>query len=252
MIKIHSTTREILYCMRSDKRLKLIDRGLLDTLVHLPEKWNFSIAGLESILPDGTYAIKASINRLEAFGYVKRNKQPHNSSGQFSNCDIEISLPTGVKSPSTVNPTQYDKNNTDDIDRDSTSEKNVSSKHSVSTTQLACTIDKILSDVGSSELTDNKSSYLSNLAEVRPLTDSETRQITHNVLARIDTITNLPKYVSACVINQASKPPRKSNPVNNKKTNYNIGSKPKRNIFNQIPRRNYDFSAIESMLLQYQ
>jgi len=58
-----------------DKRLNLKDRGLLCTLISLPDNWEFSVNGLAASLEDGRDSIKASLNRLEEFGYLKRTEE---------------------------------------------------------------------------------------------------------------------------------------------------------------------------------
>ena len=58
-----------------DKELCLKDRGLLCTLCSLPDKWNFSIAGLCAIVPDGKESITNSLNRLEQLGWRLKEKQ---------------------------------------------------------------------------------------------------------------------------------------------------------------------------------
>lgn len=57
-----------------DMNLKIKDRGLLTTLLSLPDNWEFSVMGLSKILPDGYNTIQNSLNRLETFGYLKRKK----------------------------------------------------------------------------------------------------------------------------------------------------------------------------------
>lgn len=48
-----------------DKDLSMKDRGVLCTICSLPDGWEFSIAGLSSIVPDGVDAIRKSIFNLE-------------------------------------------------------------------------------------------------------------------------------------------------------------------------------------------
>ena len=55
-----------------DKELSLKNRGLLCTLCSLPDGWDFSIAGLSAIIPDGKDAIRNSLFDLENIGYIKR------------------------------------------------------------------------------------------------------------------------------------------------------------------------------------
>lgn len=56
-----------------DRELSLKDRGLFCTLSSLPDGWNFSVAGLSSILPDGKNAISTAMAHLEKCGYLERN-----------------------------------------------------------------------------------------------------------------------------------------------------------------------------------
>ena len=57
-----------------DKRLSLVDRGLLVTLLSLSDGWNLSNRGLQKILPDGRDKIARSMNRLIDLGYVTREQ----------------------------------------------------------------------------------------------------------------------------------------------------------------------------------
>lgn len=57
-----------------DKNLSMKDRGVLCTLCSLPDGWNFSIAGLSAIVPDGIDSIRQSIFHLEDYGYIERTK----------------------------------------------------------------------------------------------------------------------------------------------------------------------------------
>lgn len=66
----------------SDKRLSLKDRGLLCTLISLPDNWAFSLAGLATIIADGKSAIRATLNRLEELGYLRRYEE-RDSKGRF-------------------------------------------------------------------------------------------------------------------------------------------------------------------------
>ena len=106
-----------------DKTLKLFDRGLLITLMSLPDNWKFSARGLAAILCDGRDAITAGLQRLEARGYLVREQL--REKGKYSVECLRINLspnepvaekplpekPAPVKTspgkPSTVNPAQY-------------------------------------------------------------------------------------------------------------------------------------------------
>ena len=71
-----------------DKKLSMKDRGVLCTLISLPDGWDFSINGLSAIVPDGTSSIRASIENLEKLGYLVRTKT-RDSQGHFTST-IEI------------------------------------------------------------------------------------------------------------------------------------------------------------------
>lgn len=65
-----------------NKRLSLKARGLLGTLLSLPEDWEYSINGLENILKENETAIKSTINELKRNGYLAVDKSK-NSEGKF-------------------------------------------------------------------------------------------------------------------------------------------------------------------------
>ena len=73
-----------------DSKLKMIDRGTLCTICSLPDGWNFSVAGLCAIVPDGKSALSNSLNRLEKIGYLKRTTI-HGKHGKFET-EIEVLL----------------------------------------------------------------------------------------------------------------------------------------------------------------
>ena len=58
--------------MLRDMRLGVTERGLLLTMLSLPDNWNFSIKGLSRILPDGCAKIGTALHNLEAAGYLVR------------------------------------------------------------------------------------------------------------------------------------------------------------------------------------
>lgn len=58
-----------------DRNLSMKDRGVFCTLCSLPDEWEFSIAGLSAIVPDGKDAIRASLDNLENLGYMHRLKK---------------------------------------------------------------------------------------------------------------------------------------------------------------------------------
>ena len=117
-----------------DKELSMKDRGVLCTLFSLPDGWEFSVAGLSSIVPDGVDSISKSIIRLEELGYIERTKT-RDENGKFTTyIEVFIEKKTVVDLPSreirdgksvtdnpqrenrdgfsvTGNPVQYNKDN---------------------------------------------------------------------------------------------------------------------------------------------
>ncbi len=93
-------------CIMHDKSLKLFDRGLLVTLMSLPDNWNFSINGLATILSDGRDSIRGGIDRLQEKGYLIKEQMRKN--GKFSDICLRINVapnkPLSEK-PTTGKPT---------------------------------------------------------------------------------------------------------------------------------------------------
>ena len=57
-----------------DRNLGWTERGVLMTMLSLPDGWDFSSAGLTNIVPDGLTKTKASLKKLEEAGYLQRNR----------------------------------------------------------------------------------------------------------------------------------------------------------------------------------
>ena len=60
--------------MLRDMRLGMTERGLLLTMLSLPDNWNFSIKGLSCILPDGETKIGTALKNLSKTGYLVRRR----------------------------------------------------------------------------------------------------------------------------------------------------------------------------------
>lgn len=54
-----------------DKELSLKAKGLLATILSLPENWDFSIKGICATIKEGTTAVYSAIDELKTFGYCK-------------------------------------------------------------------------------------------------------------------------------------------------------------------------------------
>lgn len=85
-----------------DKDLNMRDRGMMLTLMSFPPEWNFSIKGLEKIVPDGRDAISSSLQRLEEKQYLVR-VQERDEKGKFAGTKIYIN-PNPKENPMTGEP----------------------------------------------------------------------------------------------------------------------------------------------------
>ena len=72
-----------------DKNLSLTERGMLLTLLSLPDNWHLTIKGLSQILPDGKDKISNTLNSLIEKGYVTR-VQSRGIRGKFDSTDLEV------------------------------------------------------------------------------------------------------------------------------------------------------------------
>lgn len=65
-----------------DERVSLKARGLMTTMLYLPDSWDFSVAGLTKLIPDGEASIKTSMKELEQCGYIVK-EQIRGANGKF-------------------------------------------------------------------------------------------------------------------------------------------------------------------------
>ncbi len=72
-----------------DKNLSMAERGLLTTLLSLPDNWQLTIRGLSQILPDGKEKISNNLNKLIEKGYVTR-EQGRGTKGKFDSTILEV------------------------------------------------------------------------------------------------------------------------------------------------------------------
>ena len=73
-----------------NKNLGLKEKGMLITLLSLPDGWRFSVEGLAEVLPDGKTAIRSAVQKLESMGYLKRTPSKDDL-GRFNGYDWIIS-----------------------------------------------------------------------------------------------------------------------------------------------------------------
>lgn len=94
-----------------NKELSLKGKGLLTTLLSLPDNWTFSERGLTSLSKDGRDSLRSGLEELEEQGYLVRHIG-RNDKGQFTNTIYNVyEIPTKDKprleNPTLDNPTAY-------------------------------------------------------------------------------------------------------------------------------------------------
>ena len=72
-----------------DNALSLKARGLLSTLLALPEDWDFSLKGLTAICKEGIDAIREAVKELENCGYLVRSRV-RNERGQMESVACSV------------------------------------------------------------------------------------------------------------------------------------------------------------------
>lgn len=65
-----------------DTSLSYKARGILSTILSLPDNWDYTLAGLAKIANDGAASVRAGIVELEKAGYITRS-QGRNEKGIF-------------------------------------------------------------------------------------------------------------------------------------------------------------------------
>lgn len=94
----------------SDSNLSLKARGLLATMLSLPDNWKFSENGLCSILPkDGQASIRSGIKELKEAGYLKQDQQRDNA-GKLTGVIWTISDKPHLENPHFENPSVVNPN----------------------------------------------------------------------------------------------------------------------------------------------
>ena len=122
-----------------DPNLSNKARGLLSTMLSLPDNWDYTTRGLAKICKDGVDGITAQLKELEQYGYLIRNRirdtsgrivdmeyiiyeRPHPASPDTENPDM-VKPDTGLPRPET--PAQMNRMSTDETITD------LSSTHSI-------------------------------------------------------------------------------------------------------------------------
>lgn len=82
---------------RSDLSLKA--RGMLCTMLSLPDDWEFSENGLQAILKDGQTSVRSAIKELETAGFLSRTRE-RDESGRMGRCIWTVSDYPRFENPS--------------------------------------------------------------------------------------------------------------------------------------------------------
>lgn len=85
---------------KSDLSLKA--RGMLCTMLSLPDDWEFSENGLQAILKDGQTSVRSAIKELEAAGFLSRTRE-RDESGRMGRCIWIVSDYPRFENPNLVN-----------------------------------------------------------------------------------------------------------------------------------------------------
>ncbi|NCC44556.1 MAG: helix-turn-helix domain-containing protein [Clostridia bacterium] len=94
MSKIYRTEKNDNYTVMCNHHLKnrelsLKAKGLLSQMLSFPDGWNFNLKGLATLNKDGVDSIRATMNELEAAGYVTRNRS-RNEKGQLLGTEYTV------------------------------------------------------------------------------------------------------------------------------------------------------------------
>lgn len=92
-----------------DKNLTLKAKGLLSWMLSNTEDWDYTVAGIVSVMKESRDAINSALCELEDYGYLTR-KQVRSNGGKFSDMEYVITEKPITENPITVNPQQINTN----------------------------------------------------------------------------------------------------------------------------------------------
>lgn len=115
-----------------DKELSLKAKGLLATILSLPENWDFSIKGICSTIKEGTTAVYSAIDELKEHGYCKvvtnRNEKGmivgndytfyEDPSMENLNVGNQIQINTNISLPNTKDTDNKEKNKEEETNKE--------------------------------------------------------------------------------------------------------------------------------------
>lgn len=105
VFRVHKTKSYTTICNSCifDSRLTLKAKGLIVTMLALPEDWNYSIAGMVSVVREGESAIRAALAELKEYGYVTVSRMTDDK-GKVTDWVYDIFENPDVENPHVDNP----------------------------------------------------------------------------------------------------------------------------------------------------
>lgn len=87
-----------------NSKLTLKAKGMICTMLSLPDNWQFSEEGLAQLSNDSRTGIRSTLNELMEYGYLTR-KQLKNDAGKFTNMEYTIYEEPLYQKPTSEKPT---------------------------------------------------------------------------------------------------------------------------------------------------
>ena len=117
-----------------DKRISLKAKGLLCTMLSLPNNWNYSEKGLCMLTGEGLYSLKKALQELEDNGYLTR--QQAREKGVFKDMIYTIYEEPMFKKPiseksTTKNYTQLNTNNIKELNNNIKNKKEINKEKEI-------------------------------------------------------------------------------------------------------------------------
>lgn len=106
-----------------DEKLSLKAKGLLATILSLPETWDFSIKGICSVVKEGTTAVYSAIDELKKCGYCSIIKN-RNEKGMIIGNDYTFYENPHMENLNMDNPKMDNQTQINTNDKDNKKEKN--------------------------------------------------------------------------------------------------------------------------------
>lgn len=93
-----------------NSKLTLKAKGMICTMLSLPDNWQFSEDGLKELSNDSRTGIRSTLQELQEFGYLTR-KQLKDDNGKFTNMEYTIYEEPLYQKPMSVKPMSEKKHN---------------------------------------------------------------------------------------------------------------------------------------------